>query len=56
MELLSLRFVFQRSVAGVWTQQAGILVIFGAGHFGLLQHDVANDPNLPLRKLTEFAR
>ena len=31
-----------------------VLVIFGAGHLGWLQHDFASDPNLRLRKLVEF--
>jgi len=33
-----------------------LLVIFGAGHLGWLQHDFASNPNLRLRKLAEFAR
>ena len=33
-----------------------VLVIFGAGHLGWLQHDFASNPNLRLRKLAEFAR
>lgn len=33
-----------------------VLVIFGAGHLGWLQHDVASNPGLRLRKLAEFAR
>jgi hypothetical protein len=33
-----------------------VLVIFGAGHLGWLQHDVASDPSLRLRKLAEFAK
>jgi hypothetical protein len=33
-----------------------VLVIFGAGHLGWLQHDFASDPNFRLRKLAEFAR
>jgi len=32
-----------------------ILVIFGAGHLGWLQQNIANDPTLRLRKLSEFA-
>ena len=32
-----------------------ILVIFGSGHLGWLQHDFASNPNLRLRKLAEFA-
>ncbi len=33
-----------------------VLVIFGAGHLGWLQHDFANDPSFRLRKLAEFAK
>jgi hypothetical protein len=33
-----------------------VLVIYGAGHLGWLQHDFASDPGLRLRKLAEFAR
>jgi hypothetical protein len=33
-----------------------VLVIYGAGHLGFLQHDFANDPNFALRKLDEFAK
>jgi len=33
-----------------------ILVIFGAGHLGWLQHDFSSNPNLRLRKLAEFAK
>ena len=33
-----------------------VLVIFGAGHLGWLQHDFASNPNIRLRKLAEFAR
>jgi len=33
-----------------------ILVIFGSGHLGWLQHDFASNPNLRLRKLAEFAK
>ncbi|HEX7420304.1 MAG TPA: DUF5694 domain-containing protein [Thermoanaerobaculia bacterium] len=33
-----------------------LLVIFGAGHLGWLQHDFASNPNLRLRKLAEFAK
>lgn len=31
-----------------------VLVIYGAGHLGWLRQDVANDPALKLRKLSEF--
>jgi hypothetical protein len=33
-----------------------ILVVFGAGHLGWLQHDFAGNPNLRLRKLAEFVK
>ena len=33
-----------------------VLVIFGAGHLGWLQHDFASNPTLHLRKLAEFAK
>lgn len=33
-----------------------VLVIFGAGHLGWLQHDFASNPNLRLRKLAQFAK
>lgn len=33
-----------------------VLVIYGAGHLGWLQHDFASNPNLRLRKLAEFAK
>ena len=33
-----------------------VLVIYGAGHLGWLQQDVANDPAMRLRKLSEFVR
>jgi len=33
-----------------------VLVIFGAGHLGWLQHNFASDPSLRLRKLAEFAK
>lgn len=33
-----------------------VLVIFGAGHLGWLQHDFSSNPNLRLRKLAEFAK
>ena len=32
-----------------------VLVIYGAGHLGWLQHQFASDPNVHLRKLAEFA-
>jgi len=33
-----------------------VLVIFGSGHLGWLQHDFASDPSFRLRKLAEFAK
>lgn len=33
-----------------------VLVLFGSGHLGWLQHDVASNPDLRLRKLAELAR
>ena len=33
-----------------------VVAIFGAGHLGWLRHDVASDPTLRLRKLSEFAK
>jgi len=33
-----------------------VLVIFGAGHLGWLRQDFASNPDLRLRKLSEFAR
>jgi hypothetical protein len=33
-----------------------VLVIFGAGHLGWLQHDFASDPSFRLRKLAEFVK
>lgn len=33
-----------------------ILVIFGAGHLGWLQHDFASNPDVRLRKLAEFVK
>jgi hypothetical protein len=33
-----------------------ILVIYGAGHLGWLQHSISSSPNLRLRKLAEFVK
>jgi hypothetical protein len=38
------------------TPNERVLVIFGAGHLGWLQHNFASDPSFRLRKLAEFAR
>ena len=48
--------IFSNVVRLVDSPNERVLVIFGAGHLGWLQHSVANDPNLRLRKLVEFAR
>ena len=37
------------------TPRERVLVIFGSGHLGWLQHAVASDPTLRLRTLAEFA-
>ena len=33
-----------------------VLVIYGAGHLGWLQHNFASDPSIQLRKLAEFVK
>ncbi len=33
-----------------------VLVIYGAGHLGWLRQDIANDPSVKLRKLSEFVK
>ena len=33
-----------------------VLVIFGAGHLGWLQHDFASDPSFHARKLADFLK
>lgn len=33
-----------------------VLVVFGAGHLGWLQHDFASDPSIQLRKLADFVK
>jgi hypothetical protein len=48
--------IFSNVVRLADTPNERVLVIFGAGHLGWLQHAVASDPNLRLRKLAEFAR
>ncbi|HTD83555.1 MAG TPA: DUF5694 domain-containing protein, partial [Gemmatimonadaceae bacterium] len=37
------------------TPSERVLVIYGAGHLGWLQHQFASDPNIRLRKFAEFA-
>jgi len=39
----------------VESPQERVLVLYGAGHLGWLQRDVASSPNLRLRKLAELA-
>jgi hypothetical protein len=46
--------IFHNIRALVQSPQDRILVIYGAGHLGWLQQDVANDPTLRLRKLSEY--
>ena len=48
--------IFSNVVRLADTPNERVLVIFGAGHLGWLQHAFASDPNLRLRKLAEFAR
>ena len=48
--------IFSNVVRLADTPNERVLVIFGAGHLGWLQHAFASDPNLRLRKLGEFAR
>lgn len=38
------------------TPNERVLVIFGAGHLGWLQHDFGSNPKLRLRKLAEFVK
>lgn len=33
-----------------------VLVVYGSGHLGWLQHSFGSNPNLRLRKLAEFAK
>jgi hypothetical protein len=44
------------NVMNIATPQDRIVVIFGAGHLGWLQHDFASNPNVRVRKLAEFVK
>ncbi len=48
--------IYSNVVTLVDSPNERVLVIFGAGHLGWLQHDFASTPNLRLRKLAEFAK
>jgi uncharacterized protein DUF5694 len=48
--------IYSNVVKLVESPNERILVIFGAGHLGWLQHDFASNPDLRLRKLAEFAK
>jgi hypothetical protein len=44
------------NVARLATPNERVLVIYGSGHLGWLQHDFASNPRLRLRKLAEFVK
>lgn len=46
--------IFSNVVRLVDSPNERVLVIYGAGHLGWLQHSLENDPGLRLRKLAEF--
>jgi len=46
--------IYRNIVALIKSPNDRILVIYGAGHLGLLRQDVASDPAVRLRKLAEF--
>ena len=46
--------IYRNIVALIKSPSDRILVIYGAGHLGLLRQDVASDPAVRLRKLEEF--
>lgn len=48
--------IYSNVVQLVDSRNERVLVIFGAGHLGWLQHDFASDPSIRLRKLAEFAK
>jgi hypothetical protein len=48
--------IFSNVVRLVDSPADRVLVIYGAGHLGWLQHDFANDPTFRLRKLADFAK
>ncbi|MDQ3820531.1 MAG: DUF5694 domain-containing protein [Acidobacteriota bacterium] len=48
--------IFSNVVRLVDSPNERVLVIYGYGHLGWLQHDVASNPDLRLRKLAEFIK
>jgi len=48
--------IYSNVAALVSSPNERVLVIYGFGHLGWLQHAFASNPNLRLRKLAEFAR
>jgi Family of unknown function (DUF5694) len=48
--------IYSNVVRLVDSPRERVLVIFGAGHLGWLQHDFASNPTLRLRKLAEFTK
>jgi hypothetical protein len=47
--------IYRNIVALIDSPGDRILVIYGAGHLGWLRQDAANDANVRLRKLADFA-
>ena len=48
--------IFSNVVRLASSPQDRVLVVYGGGHLGWLQQDIASDPDLRLRKLGEFAK
>ena len=48
--------IYRNIVALIDSPQERILVLYGAGHLGWLQRDVADDASVRLRRLAEFTR
>jgi Family of unknown function (DUF5694) len=48
--------IYHNIVALIESPHERVLVIYGAGHLGLLRQDAANDPTVELRKLAEFVK
>jgi hypothetical protein len=46
--------IYHNIVALIDSPKDRILVIYGAGHLGWLQQDIANDPSVKLRKLSDL--
>lgn len=47
--------IYSNVVQLIDSPEERVLVIFGAGHLGWLQHNFASDPGIRLRRLAEFA-